>query len=125
MNSYWTNLPVTDINKTIQFFTGLGLTERDGTVANERVAFKLGDQSLLFFQKDKIKENVDYELIDGHTHNEILISFEASSNEEIDQIAEKIEVLGGQLLIEPQKIKGYYGIMFKDPDGHLFNIIVM
>ncbi|GGB06715.1 glyoxalase [Macrococcus hajekii] len=125
MNSYWINLPVKDIERTIQFYEGVGMTQGGGNIADARVSFKLGSQVMMFFQKDAIAKNIGRELQDGHTHNETIISFDAQTKEEVDTIAAKIEELGGRLLSPPHESMGYYGIMFQDPDGHLFNIIVM
>ncbi|ULG72321.1 VOC family protein [Macrococcus brunensis] len=125
MNSYWLNFPVADIDQTIRFYEGIGMNYSGGGAADGRVAFKIGDQVLMFFQKDAIARNIGRELTDGHTANETIVSFDAKTNEEVDEIAGKINDLGGKLLNEPHERMGYYGIMFQDPDGHLFNIIVM
>lgn len=121
MKSYWLNYGVTDLERTINFYEGIGLTMHD-TPNDKMVAFKVGNQVMLFQQKESLEQVINRPLT---TDNEIIVSFDASSNEEVDELAQNIKNYGGKVLSEPQTANGYYGIMFTDPDGHLFNVIVM
>lgn len=121
MKSYWLNYGVADLERTIHFYEGIGLKVHD--TPNERmVAFKVGNQVMLFQQKASLEQVINRQLT---TDNEIIVSFDVATKAEVDELAQNVKTYGGQVISEPQTANGYYGIMFTDPDGHLFNVIVM
>ena len=44
-----------------------------------------------------------------------------NTNEEVDQLVNKVKEAGGTVVQEPTVSQGFYGAMFKDLDGHHFN----
>lgn len=57
--------------------------------------------------------------------NEVLISLNVGSREEVDRLIERVEANGGCITGRPTDAYGFYGANFTDLDGHHFNVIVM
>jgi predicted lactoylglutathione lyase len=57
---------------------------------------------------------------------QMLISFDAESKDEIDELAQKVKDAGGKVFAEPAENQGWmYGFAFADPDGHRWNGLYM
>lgn len=68
-------------------------------------------------------EKVTYDLV-SHKLNEVIISLGIKTNDKVDELMRKVEVLGGKVIDEPKTSQGYYGATFADPDGHKYNFLV-
>ncbi|MGE0973919.1 VOC family protein [Staphylococcus cohnii] len=58
-------------------------------------------------------------------NNETLVSLSVSTKPEVDTLVSLVEQAGGKVLEIGTEHEGYYGALFSDIDGHLFNVIVM
>ncbi|TDM07918.1 VOC family protein [Macrococcus lamae] len=125
MKSYWLNIPVADIKRTRAFYNGIGLEFHQGNSDDNMTGLKVGSQMLMFFNKSVLESRTGMSFTDTDDGNEFIVSFDLESNEEVDQLAVNVERSGGEVLEQPRQSHGYYGFAFKDPDGHLFNVIVM
>jgi uncharacterized protein len=57
---------------------------------------------------------------------QVLFSFSASSRDEVDAPARKVEAAGGRLFAEAEEIPpGMYGFGSKDLDGHRWHVLSM
>ncbi len=60
------------------------------------------------------------------TTSEIIFTLSAETEAEVNEWAEKVKNVGGNIL---QKVRrdenNYYGFAFADPDGHKFNVLLM
>lgn len=55
-----------------------------------------------------------------------MLSFEAESREEVDEIVKKVKDAGGAIYREPTENQGFmYGAGFVDLDGHRWNVLYM
>jgi uncharacterized protein len=123
----WLNLPVKNLEKSKTFFKEIGFTFNE-IQGNTPVSACL----LVGEQKNVVmlfEENVFGTLTQNNLPNassEILISFDAESKEEVDEMAKKVESAGGELFSKPNVIQGWmYGFGFSDLDGHRWNMIFM
>jgi len=56
----------------------------------------------------------------------VLLSFDAASKEEVDELAAKAIAAGGTSSHKPYEMQGYmYGCVFSDLDGHRWNVLHM
>jgi predicted lactoylglutathione lyase len=56
----------------------------------------------------------------------VLISFDAESPAEVDEIAQKVTAAGGVIYAQPGESEGWmYACGFCDPDGHRWNPLFM
>lgn len=124
MKSYWLNIPVKNVAASMEFFEKIGF-EVNGGEDDTMAQVMVGDHPFLLFKDDVLHTFIGGNLADTNTGNEFVISFNMDTNEEVDDLCKKITLNGGWVLKGPGIIKGYYGCLFTDPDGHKYNVIVM
>ncbi|WP_443939149.1 VOC family protein [Pedobacter sp. MW01-1-1] len=129
IKSAWINLPVQDIQKSKEFFTKIGfrLNANYGS-NNDSACFLIGEGNfvLMLFTIPLFESFVSTKNIDTASGVEYLLSFDAESPEEVDEIAQKVKDAGGTLYAEPGYKDGWmYGCGFCDLDGHRWNILYM
>jgi uncharacterized protein len=122
----WSNLAVTDLERTTKFYTELGF-KPNGT-SKELTSFFVGEDDFVmhFFLKDILKTSIKSEIADSHNVNEVLYTLSAESKDQVDNWEKEVERAGGKIISGPEEFgKGYYGFVFADPDGHRFNVFYM
>ena len=124
----WLNLPVKDLNKTKEFFNNIDFSPDEKHDSEEMACFKVGEKDItvLFFAEETFKGFTKNEISDTKAGSEVLISIDAESCEEVDEMASKVFDAGGRILSEPAEIQGWmYGFAFADLDGHRWNQVFM
>ena len=122
----WANFTVTNLDRTTNFYTGLGFTPNGRS--EDLTSFLIGEHNFVmhFFLKDKLKANVEIEISDARLANEIIFTLSAESEEEVNQWVENVLRAGGEIVSKPKSFgQDYYGCVFADPDGHKFNVFYM
>lgn len=129
INDLWLNLPVTDIERSKEFFTKIGFTINLKHGNSEYSACLLiGKKNIvvMLFTESVFNSFTRHNSSDTKTGSEILISFDVESKVEIDLIAQKVEEAGGTIFGPPSEIQGWmYGCGFIDLDGHRWNALFM
>ena len=126
---FWINLPVKDVNKSREFFTKLGFkfnTER-GNGPNS-ACLLIGDKNVvvMLFDEPTFKGFTQHHISDANAGNEVLLSIDAESKEEVDELVQKVIAAGGKSSHKPKAMDGFmYGCVFSDLDGHRWNILYM
>ena len=124
----WLNLAVNDIEKSKQFFKSLGFSfnsKRDNEVM---ACMTIGEKNfvVMLFAASVFKTFVQTEITDTKQSSEILISIDAESREEVDELASKAAEAGGIVFAKPGENQGWmYGCGFSDLDGHRWNVLYM
>lgn len=124
----WVNLPVKDVKKSKEFFTSIGFTPEESHETADMACVKVGEKNIavLLFAEETLKGFMKNEISDTQAGSEMMISFDAESREEIDEMARKVFEAGGRIFAEPAEIQGWmYGFAFADLDGHRWNQIFM
>jgi len=129
MKQFWLNLPVKDVVKSKTFFTKIGFR------LNTLYGDKPNSASLLLGEKDVVLMLFDEPTFKGFTNNnitgtnqstEVLLSIDAQSKEEVDEMVKKVIEAGGTSNHKPSEMKGWmYGCVFADLDGHRWNVLYM
>jgi len=122
----WSNLTVSDLDRTTKFYTELGF--KFNGRSSDLTSFLFGEQNFIihFFLEEKLKANVEIEISDAHISNEIIFTLSAESKDEVDAWETAVLIAGGTVSSKPKAFgAGYYGCVFADPDGHKFNVFYM
>lgn len=120
------NLPVKDLDRSVEFFTGLGFsfdprfTDETGTQM-----IVSDDAFVMLLVEDKFKDFTKKELVDATTQTEVIMALSAESREGVDDLADKALAAGGSPANEPLEMGFMYGRSFQDLDGHLWEVIWM
>jgi predicted lactoylglutathione lyase len=124
----WINLPVKDVKKSKEFFTKIGFTPEESHETADMTCVKVGEKniSVLLFAEETLKGFMKSVISDTQAGSEMMISFDAESREEVDEMASKVFEAGGNIFSEPAEIQGWmYGFAFADLDGHRWNMLYM
>jgi predicted lactoylglutathione lyase len=120
------NLPVKDLNRSIEFFTKLGYTF-DARFSNENATSMIISDTIKvmlltepFFQSFTKKE-----IADATKTVESIICLTADSREEVDSMISKAVAAGGTVPSEVQDHGFMYGHGFEDLDGHHWECVYM
>ncbi len=120
----WSNLAVTDLKKTENFYTELGF-KLNGKATDELVSFFFGDNNFIinFFTEERLKAGTNMEIADLSNGSEVIFSLSAGNRSEVDEWADAVKKAGGHIFSEAQDFQKGYTVGFSDPDGHKFNVL--
>lgn len=126
----WINLPVKSAERSKTFFSSLGFKFSDGPGNTPVSACMLvGDSkvAVMLFEESSFAGFINNASIaDAHAASEVLLSIDAESKEEVDELARKAVEAGGTSNHQPSEMTGWmYGCLFSDPDGHRWNVLYM
>jgi uncharacterized protein len=123
----WLNLPVKNVEKSKDFFAKLGFsfnTQHGNSPVSASLV--IGKNVIMLFEESAFKSFTKSEISDTANANEVLISIDAESKEEVDEMAQKVADAGGEVFSKPDEKDGWmYGCTFADPDGHKWNVLYM
>lgn len=125
---YWINLPVKDVERSKKFFTEIGFSFKTEHETQTMTALVVGKAAMpiMLFENKEFESVVQSKISDTSKGAEIIISFDAESRNEVDEMAEKVKKAGGNVFSKPQEIQGWmYGFAFSDLDGHRWNMLYM
>jgi uncharacterized protein len=101
----WLNLPVKDIQRSKAFFTALGFefNPRFKDIP-DKACLLIGQNKfiVMLFEEAEFCGYTQHALADKKQGTEVLISIEAQSKAEVNEIAKKVKAAGGILFSEPE-----------------------
>lgn len=120
------NLPVKDLNRSVEFFTRLGYTF-DAQFTDENATCMIIGENIfaMLLVEDYFRTFTDREIVDAHQRVEAIVALALDSREEVDQQVEKARAAGARIPREPQDHGFMYQHSFQDPDGHLWEVFFM
>jgi len=126
----WINLPVKDVAMSREFFTRIGFQINDHFPGDPNVmaSFFVGTKSivLMLVAEEMFRQFTNHPIADPKLGNEVLLSIDAESREEVDQLARTVAEAGGGVASPPgDGGGGMYGFNFTDLDGHRWNVLHM
>jgi len=120
------NLPVTNLNQSIEFFTQLGF-EFNPQFTDETATCRIVSENIfvMLLTHEKFKTFTPNAICDATQSTEVLVCLSAESREKIDEMVRQAIAAGGTTHREPQDHGFMYGHGFQDLDGHIWEIIYM
>jgi len=120
------NLPVKDLNKSIEFFTSLGYSFNPQFTDEKATCMIVGDNIFVMLLVDSFfKTFVPNEVADASKSTESIICLSSESRVKVDEMVRKAVDAGGKIYKEPQDHGFMYGHGYQDLDGHLWEIMWM
>jgi predicted lactoylglutathione lyase len=120
------NLPVRDLNKSVEFFTQLGYKFNpqftDETATCMIVA---GDIFVMLLTHAKFQEFTPKPICDATKSTEVLVCLSCDSKEAVDDLVKKAIAAGGKTHAEPKDYGFMYQHGYMDLDGHIWELIHM
>jgi len=121
------NLPVKDLDRSVDFFTRLGFSFDQRFTDETATQMIISDHAfVMLLTEDRFKDFTKKALADATTHTEVIIALSADSREGVDELADKALEVGGSPATEPLEMGDFmYSRSFQDPDGHLWEVVWM
>lgn len=120
------NLPVRNLEKSMEFFTKLGFSFNMQFTNHEAACMVIGENIFaMLLTRERFQDFTKKEISDAAKATEVLIAIDAESREQVDEIVQKAVAAGGSLYMEPQDHGWMYYHNFADLDGHQWEIIYM
>ena len=120
------NLPVNNLNKSIEFFTKLGFSfNRQFTDETATCMIVTDDIFVMLLTEEKFKTFTPKEICDATKYTEVLVCLSLESRAKVDELVRKAVAAGGATYNEPQDHGLMYGHGFQDLDGHIWELIHM
>lgn len=117
------NLPVSDLEASVQFFSYLGF-EFNARFGDENTACMIIADNIfvMLLTEQRFSEFTDKPIADAHMQTEVLLSMDADSKEEVDEMVRRAVQAGGTLYAEAQDNGFMYHHSFADLDGHQWEV---
>lgn len=120
------NLPVSDIQRSNNFFEALGLVFNEQLTDENATCFNVDDKIIIaLLPQNHFKSAINHEVTDTTKSNEVLLSIGVHSDDEVDIMFSKAISANAKEIGKPTKFGSIYGASFADPDGHQWNIFHM
>jgi len=120
------NLPVKDLQKSINFFTKLGYTFNPQFTDETATCMIISDTIFaMLLTHAKFKTFTKKEIADSAKTAEVIISLEIESRKKVDEMIRKAKEEGGIMNAEAQDYGWMYMHGYSDLDGHQWELCYM
>ena len=120
------NLPVKDLQKSVEFFTKLGFTFNTQFTDDKATCMIIGDNIYaMLLVEERFRDFTRKPISDAKKSTEVLIALDAENREEVDELVKKAVDAGGSLYAEPLDYGWMYSHSFEDLDGHQWELLYM
>jgi predicted lactoylglutathione lyase len=120
------NLPVKDLNRSVEFFTKLGFKFNAQFTDETATCMIVGeDIFVMLLTHAKFKTFTPKAICDATKSTEVLVCLSSESREKVNEMVRTAVAAGGTTYNEPQDHGFMYGHGFQDPDGHIWELIYM
>lgn len=120
------NLPVKDLQRSIDFFTGLGF-RFNPQFTDDKAACMVINETIyaMLIVESFFRTFTNKKISDATKSTEVLNALSFESRAEVDAMADKAIKSGGSPNTETQDHGWMYGRSFQDPDGHIWELLYM
>ncbi|RRO18741.1 glyoxalase/bleomycin resistance/extradiol dioxygenase family protein [Saccharopolyspora rhizosphaerae] len=120
------NLPVEDLNRSVEFFTALGFSfDQNFTDQNATCMVISGDAYVMLLVKPFFKSFTPKDVADATKVTEVITALSADSREQVDELVEKARQAGSPRIGDVVEEGPMYSRSFEDPDGHIWEVVHM
>ncbi|MBD1888917.1 VOC family protein [Coleofasciculus sp. FACHB-SPT9] len=120
------NLPVKDLNQSVEFFTKLGFSFNAQFTDETATCMIVSDDIfVMLLTHDKFKTFTPKEICDATKSTEVLVCLSSDSREQVDEMVRKAVAAGGSTYKEAQDHGFMYAHGFQDLDSHIWELVYM
>lgn len=120
------NLPVKDLNKSVEFFTWLGFTFDPRFTDQKGTCMIVGEDIYVMMLVEEYFKSFTHKTIPDTTKSsEAILALSVDSREQVDLMMDSVIKAGGKVSREVQDHGWMYGRDFQDLDGHLWEVFFM
>ena len=120
------NIPVTDLQRSIDFFEALGFTFNTQFTDETGSCMLVGEDAyFMLLTREKFADFSKLPAGDAQQTTSALYAFSVNSRAEVDEIVNKAIASGGSRALDPQDHGFMYQWSFYDLDGHHWEVFWM
>lgn len=120
------NLPVKDLNKSVEFFTKIGFEFNPQFTDENATSMIINDNAfVMLLVENFFKTFTKKDISDTAKSAEVIVALSAASREQVDELVSKALAAGGKSLNDPVDHGFMYVWSFQDIDGHLWELTYM
>lgn len=125
-NQIFINLPVKDLNQSVEFFTRLGFTFNPEFTDENATCMVVSENIFVMLLVERFfKTFTKKEICDTTNSTEVLTCLTCDSRAEVDEMVAMARSAGGAIPREPQDHGFMYSHAFEDLDGHTWELVYM
>ncbi|MBW7456198.1 VOC family protein [Paenibacillus sepulcri] len=120
------NLPVKDLNKSVDFFSTIGF-EFNPQFTDENATCMIVSENIfvMLLVESFYKTFTTKEIADTAKSTEVIVALSAASKDKVDEIVNRALAAGGTPSNDPVDLGFMYQWSFQDLDGHLWEFVHM
>ena len=119
------NLPIKDLNKTIEFYTKLGFKFNPQFTDENATCMIVGKDIFVMLLVEKFFKTFTKKEICDTSKIEVIVALSVEDREKVDQMINRAIEAEGRESREPQDHGWMYGRSFEDINGHIWEVIYM
>ena len=120
------NLPVEDLNRSVEFFTKLGFGFDEQYTDETATCMIVSDNIfVMLLTKEKFQTFTPKQICDAGKFTEVLVCLSLESRANVEEMVAKAVAAGGSTYNERQDHGFMYAHGFQDLDGHIWELIYM
>ena len=119
------NLPVSDLKKSVAFFTSLGFAFNAQFTDDNATMMIVNDDAFVMLLARPFFQTFTRRAICGDSATEVMCALSCESRAEVDEIVKKALAAGGSAAMPAQDQGFMYGHSFYDLDGHHWEVVWM
>ena len=120
------NLPVTDLGRSIAFFTALGYRFNPQFTDDTATCMIVSDDIfVMLLTHAKFKSFTPKDICDAKKCTEVLVCLSCESRAQVDDMVRKAVAAGGSVYSAPQDHGFMYTHGYSDLDGHIWELVFM
>jgi uncharacterized protein len=120
------NLAVEDLDRSVEFFTGLGFSFDPRFTDETATCMVVGEDAfVMLLVRDRFGDFTKKSIADSTQQTEAIMAVTATSRDEVDQFVDRALGRGASPANDPIEMDFMYGRSFQDPDGHLWEVFWM
>ena len=122
----YVNLPVKNLNKSIEFFTKLGFTFNPQFTDETATCMIVSeDIFVMLLTEAKFKTFTPKAICDATKSKEVIVALSSESREKVNEMVRTAVAAGGTTYSESQDYGFMYQHGFQDLDGHIWELLYM
>ncbi len=120
------NLPVKDLNRSIDFFTKLGYAFNPQFTDETATCMIVSDDIyVMLLTHAKFKEFTPKPICDATKSTEVILCLSCDDRAHVDDLVSKAIAAGGTTHAESKDYGFMYQHGYQDPDGHIWELVFM
>jgi uncharacterized protein len=120
------NLPVSDLDTSKAFYTGLGFKVNEQFSDESAACIVVSEEIfVMLLRKERFADFVVGEIADARAVTEVINCLSCETRDEVDDLVSLAIAAGGKPWKEKMDQGPMYGHSFADPDGHVWEVLYM